>query len=116
MRKYNVGLLVVDQRPSGIDDEIRSQLGTRIIASLDDERDQQAALAGLPDAGAMRVLLNNLEPKKQVLLAGYAMPMPIVVDVDDYYAFFQGIRRQAAGALSGADPWAGRGGGSPPDA
>ena len=116
MRKYNVGLLVVDQRPSGIDDEIRSQLGTRIVASLDDERDQQAALAGLPDAGAMRVLLSNLEPKKQVLLTGYAMPMPIVVDVDDYYGFFKGIRRAAAGALAGADPWTGRGGGSSPDA
>lgn len=116
MRKYNVGLLVVDQRPSGIDDEVRSQLGTRIIASLDDERDQNAALAGLPDAGAMRVLLTNLEPKKQVLLAGYALPMPIVVDVDDYYAYFTNLRREDAAALVGADPWAGRGGGSAPDA
>ena len=114
MRKYNVTLLVVDQRPSGIDDEVRSQLGTRIIAALDDDRDQQAALAGLPDGGAMKVLLNNLEPKKQVLLAGYALPMPIVIDVDDYYAFFQGVRREIAGALAGADPWAGRGGGSSP--
>jgi len=116
MRKYNVGLLVVDQRPSGIDDEVRSQLGTRIIASLDDDRDQDSALAGMPDARAMRVLLNNLEPKKQVLLAGYALPMPIVIDVDDYYTFFQGVRRAAAGALAGADPWAGRGGGSEPEA
>ena len=116
MRKYNVGLLVVDQRPSGIDEEVRSQLGTRIIASLDDDRDQQAALAGMPDAAAMRVLLNNLEPKKQVLLTGYALPMPIVIDVDDYYAFFQDVRRQAAGVLARADPWAGRGGGSEPDA
>jgi uncharacterized protein len=116
MRKYNVGLLVVDQRPSGIDEEVRSQLGTRIIASLDDDKDQQAALAGMPDAGAMRVLLNNLEPKKQVLLAGYALPMPIVIDVDDYYTFFQTVRRRAAGVLAGADPWAGRGGGSSPDA
>jgi len=116
MRKYNVGLLVVDQRPSGIDEEVRSQLGTRIIAALDDERDQHAALAGLPDATAMRILLNNLEPKKQVLLAGYALPMPIVIDVDDYYTFFSNVRRQAAGALTGADPWAGRGGGSAPDA
>jgi DNA helicase HerA-like ATPase len=116
MRKYNVGLLVVDQRPSGIDEEVRSQLGTRIIASLDDDRDQQSALAGMPDAGAMRVLLNNLEPKKQVLLAGYALPMPIVIDVDDYYTFFQNVRRAAAGAFAGADPWAGRGGGSAPDA
>jgi DNA helicase HerA-like ATPase len=116
MRKYNVGLLVVDQRPSGIEEEVLSQLGTRIMASLDDDRDQQSALAGTPDARAMRVLLNNLEPKKQVLLAGYALPMPIVIDVDDYYEFFQNVRRSATGVLSGADPWAGRGGGSAPDA
>ncbi len=112
MRKYHVGLLVVDQRPSGIDEEVRSQLGTRIIASLDDERDQQAALAGLPDGGAMRVLVNNLEPKRQVLLTGYALPMPIVVDVDDYYEFFAAMRRSTS--LVGADPWAGRNGGSEP--
>jgi DNA helicase HerA-like ATPase len=115
MRKYNVGLLVVDQRPSGIDDEVRSQLGTRVIASLDDERDQQAALAGLPDGGGLKILINNLEPKKQVLLSGYALPMPIVVDVDDYYEFFRRIRREQA-AFAGADPWAGRGGGSEPEA
>ncbi|MCA1831442.1 MAG: ATP-binding protein [Actinomycetota bacterium] len=112
MRKYHVGLLVVDQRPSGIDEEVRSQLGTRIIASLDDERDQNAALAGLPDSGAMRVLINNLEPKEQVLLSGYAIPMPIVVDVDDYYDFFRDLRR--AETLVGVDPWAGRNGGSKP--
>jgi hypothetical protein len=112
MRKYHVGLLVVDQRPSGIDEEVRSQLGTRIIASLDDERDQNAALAGLPDGPAMRVLINNLEPKEQVLLAGYAMPMPIVVDVDDYYEFFGDLRRTES--VAGADPWAGRNGGSKP--
>ncbi len=108
MRKYNVGLLVVDQRPSGIDEEVRSQLGTRVIGSLDDERDQQAVLAGLPDANAMRVLINNLEPKKQVLLAGYAMPMPIVVDVDDYYDFFMRMRQDKS-AIAQIDPWAGRG-------
>jgi uncharacterized protein len=107
MRKYNVGLLVVDQRPSGIDEEVRSQLGTRVIGSLDDERDQQAVLAGLPDGSAMRVLINNLEPKKQVLLAGYAMPMPIVVDVDDYYEFFQRMRAPRDAVVE-IDPWEGR--------
>jgi len=107
MRKYNVGLLVIDQRPSGIDEEVRSQLGTRVIGSLDDERDQNAVLAGLPDSGAMRVLINNLEPKKQVLLAGYAMPMPIVIDVDDYYGFFDRVKRRAAAVIA-IDPWEGR--------
>jgi DNA helicase HerA-like ATPase len=39
MRKYYVSLLVVDQRPSGIDEEIISQIGTKIIAQLNDEKD-----------------------------------------------------------------------------
>ncbi|NIN64297.1 MAG: ATPase, partial [Anaerolineae bacterium] len=30
MRKYNVTLMVIDQRPSGIDPEVMSQLGTRV--------------------------------------------------------------------------------------
>ena len=97
MRKYNVTLLVVDQRPSGIDEEIRSQLGTRVVGALDDERDQAAVLEGVPDARALRVLLNNLEPKKQVLLGGYAMPMPIVVETRDYYVFAKQIKRAMSG-------------------
>ena len=38
MRKYYVSLLVVDQRPSSIDDEVLSQIGTRITALLNDEK------------------------------------------------------------------------------
>jgi hypothetical protein len=103
MRKYNVTLLVVDQRPSGIDEEVRSQLGTRVIAALDDERDQGAVLSGVPDAKALRILLNNLEPKKQVLLTGYAVPMPIVVEVRDYYPFAKEMRRRATASRNGGD-------------
>jgi DNA helicase HerA-like ATPase len=101
MRKYNVTLLVVDQRPSGIDEEIRSQLGTRVVGALDDEKDQAAVLEGVPDARALRVLLNNLEPKKQVLLGGYAVPMPIVVETRDYYAFAKEIKRSVSGRRAG---------------
>jgi len=38
---------------------------------------------------------------KPVLLTGYAMPMPIVVEVQDYYAFARRARRDAAGGRSG---------------
>ena len=103
MRKYNVTLLVVDQRPSGIDEEIRSQLGTRVIASLDDERDQSSVLEGVPDARSLSVLIKNLEPKKQVLLTGYAMPMPIVVEVRDYYAFAKAMKRSRDKKQTGPD-------------
>ena len=47
MRKYNVTLLVIDQRPSGIDDEVMSQLGTKITCLLDNEKDIDSVLAGV---------------------------------------------------------------------
>jgi len=105
MRKYNVTLLVVDQRPSGIDAEIASQLGTRVIAALDDDRDQTSVLEGVPEARALKVLLKNLEPKKQVLLGGYALPMPIVVEVRDYYDFAKATRRAAGERKRDVDLW-----------
>lgn len=97
MRKYNVTLLVIDQRPSGIDDEVRSQLGTRVVAALDDDKDQSAVLSGVPDAGAQRILLNNLEPKQQILLAGYAVPMPIVLNVRDWKTYAAQLRKSGGG-------------------
>ena len=42
LRKYNVTLLIVDQRPSGIDPEVMSQIGTRVTCLLDDESDIRA--------------------------------------------------------------------------
>ena len=45
--KYFVTLLVVDQRPSGIDPEVMSQIGTRITALLNDEKDIEAIFAGV---------------------------------------------------------------------
>ena len=57
MRKYNVTLLVVDQRPSEIDDEIMSQIGTRITCLLDNERDTAAVLGGIPGASGLRSVL-----------------------------------------------------------
>ena len=47
LRKYYVTLLVVDQRPSQIYDEVMSQLGTRISGWLGDEDDIHAVLSGL---------------------------------------------------------------------
>jgi DNA helicase HerA-like ATPase len=86
MRKYNMVLLLIDQRPSGIDDEILSQVGTRIVGELGDERDISAVLTGLPSQGTLKVLINNLEPR-QFLLTGFALPMPVVIDAKDYGEF-----------------------------
>ncbi|NJN94600.1 MAG: ATP-binding protein, partial [Anaerolineales bacterium] len=57
LRKYNVTLLIVDQRPSGIDEEVMSQIGTRVTALLDNERDISAVLTGVSGASALREVL-----------------------------------------------------------
>ena len=79
MRKYYVTLLIVDQRPSQIYDEVMSQLGTRISGWLGDEDDIRAVLSGLAGREALRGMLARLQPKEEVLLLGWGVPMPLPV-------------------------------------
>ena len=92
MRKYYVSLLIVDQRPSGIDAEVLSQLGTKIIAQLNDDRDIQAVLTGVSNASQLRAVLASLESKKQALVLGHALAMPIVIETRAYdEAFYKAL-------------------------
>lgn len=84
MRKYFVTLLVVDQRPSGIDNEVMSQIGTRITALLNDEKDIEAIFTGVSGGQALRSVLSKLDSKQQALLLGHAVPMPVVVRTRPY--------------------------------
>ncbi len=84
MRKYNVTLLVVDQRPSGIDPEVASQLGTRLTALLTEENDIRTVFAGVSGGDQLRAVLASLDTKKQALILGHAVPMPVVVRVREY--------------------------------
>lgn len=84
MRKYNVTLLVVDQRPSGIDEEVMSQLGTRIICSLDNEKDLESVLTGVVGRSELRTLLARLDSRQQALVLGHAVPIPTPIRVRDY--------------------------------
>lgn len=79
MRKYYVTLLIVDQRPSQIYDEVMSQLGTRISGWLGDDDDIRAVLSGLAGRDALRGMLARLQPKEEVLLLGWGVPMPLPV-------------------------------------
>jgi hypothetical protein len=79
LRKYFVTLLIVDQRPSQIYDEVMSQLGTRISGWLGDEDDIHAVLSGLAGREALRGMLARLQPKEEVLLLGWGVPMPLPV-------------------------------------
>ena len=96
MRKYYVSLLVVDQRPSGIDEEVLSQLGTKITALLNDEKDIQGVLTGVSNAAGLRSVLASLDSKQQALVFGHAVPMPVVIKTRNYDEDFY----RAMGALS----------------
>ncbi len=79
LRKYYVTLLIIDQRPSQIYDEVMSQLGTRISGWLGDDDDIRAVLSGLAGREALRGMLAHLQPKEEVLLLGWGVPMPLPV-------------------------------------
>lgn len=95
MRKYNVTLLIVDQRPSGIDPEVMSQIGTRVTALLDEESDIRAVFSGVAGTAALREVLARLETRQQTLILGHAVPMPIVIRTRDYSDVTQEITGQA---------------------
>jgi hypothetical protein len=56
-----------------------SQLGTRISGWLGDDNDIQAVLSGLAARDSLRGMLARLQPKEEVLLLGWGVPMPILV-------------------------------------
>ncbi len=84
MRKYNVTLLVIDQRPSGIDEEVMSQMGTKITCLLDNDRDIDSVLSGVSGRNELRAVLSRLESRQQALIFGHAVPLPIVIRAREY--------------------------------
>ncbi len=88
MRKYFVTLLVVDQRPSGIDNEVMSQVGTRITCLLNDDKDIDAIFTGVSGGQGLRSVLAKLDSKQQALILGHAVPMPVVVRTRPYDSEF----------------------------
>jgi general stress protein 26 len=98
MRKYYITLLIIDQRPSQIYDEVMSQLGTRISGWLGDEDDVHAVLSGLSGRESLRGLLARLQPKEEVLLLGWGVPMPLPVKSrrydDQFWRELFGARRK----------------------
>ena len=92
LRKYSVTLLVVDQRPSAIDSEVMSQLGSRITALLNDDRDIDAVFTGVAGAAKLRTVLSSLDTRQQAMILGHAVPMPVVIRTRPYdQAFYAAI-------------------------
>ncbi|NLF63039.1 MAG: ATP-binding protein [Chloroflexi bacterium] len=108
LRKYFVTLLIVDQRPSGIDDEVMSQLGTRITGWLGDEDDIRAVLTGLAGREQLRGMLARLQEKEEVLLLGWGVKMPIPVRSrrydQDFYDEMRGRKKRESAGGSNAFP------------
>jgi DNA helicase HerA-like ATPase len=88
--------MVVDQRPSGIDAEVLSQLGTRITGKMTEERDIDAVLTGVAGRTVLRGVLESLDTKQQILMAGHAVPMPVVLRTRRYDEAFYRSLGQAA--------------------
>ena len=104
LRKYNVTLLIVDQRPSMIDEEVMSQVGTRVTALLDNERDIHAVLNGVSGAAGLREVLARLETKQQAIIMGHAVPMPVVIKPRNYdKQFYDAIQGQGIDITSASD-------------
>src|SRR5213079_98803 len=82
-RKFNLILALVDQRPSRISDEVRSQLANRLVMSLKEPSDVEAALAGVPDKKMWENIIAKL-PLRTVAVIGDAIRIPTVIDVLDY--------------------------------
>jgi DNA helicase HerA-like ATPase len=101
LRKYFVTLMVVDQRPSGIDSEVLSQLGTRITGKLTEERDIDAVLTGVANRAAMRSYLESLDTRQEILIMGHAVPMSIPLRTRSYDdAFYRSLGKAVDRPLS----------------
>ena len=116
MRKVNVTLLVIDQRPSGIDEEVMSQIGTKICCLLDNERDVDRVLSGVSGSRQLKTVLAGLDANRQALIFGHSVPMPVVIQTREYgtpefYKSMQGPVEAGAGVsgdgagLSADDLW-----------
>lgn len=100
MRKYLVTLLVIDQRPSGIDDEVMSQIGTRITALLNDEKDIDAVFTGIRGGGQLKALLATLDSKQEVMVMGHAVPMEVVLRVRSFDTAFYNSLQASGGSVA----------------
>jgi hypothetical protein len=56
-----------------------SQLGTRVSGWLGDDDDIRAVLSGLAGRDSLRGMLSRLQPKEEVMLMGWGVPMPLPI-------------------------------------
>lgn len=82
-RKFKLILALVDQRPTRIDQEVRSQLANRFVLSLKEQSDIDGALSGIQDVTMWSKIVGTIPP--QVVAAiGDAIRVPTVIDIMRY--------------------------------
>jgi len=101
MRKFNVTLFIIDQRPCEIDSEVLSQVGTRFVLQLLDERDTDAVFQGVGGGKRLKKILRTLQ-SQETLLFGHTVPMPVAMRVREYGKdFFDEVQEKKEDPLKG---------------
>lgn len=83
MRKFQLTLSFVDQRPSQIDEEVLSQIATRFILHMTDTKDIDKVVGNLKNPSEWRGIISGLQ-KQQCLVYGDAISVPTILDIKDY--------------------------------
>jgi hypothetical protein len=81
-----------------------SQIGTRVTALLDNERDINAVLMGISGAGGLREVLARLDTQQQAIIMGHAVPMPVVIKTRNYDEAYQQIFEDINGISGNGTP------------
>jgi DNA helicase HerA-like ATPase len=82
-RKFNLILALIDQRPSRIDDEVRSQLANRLVMSMKEPSDISSSLAGVQDKSMWEMIIGTI-PARTVAVMGDAIRIPTVINIMEY--------------------------------
>jgi len=104
-RKFNLILALVDQRPTRIDQEVRSQLANRFVLSMKEQTDIDSALAGVQDVTMWSKIVGTI-PTQVVAAIGDAIRVPTVIDIMRYddgnvKEHIVGRGRMTAGEMAG---------------
>ena len=83
MRKFQLTLGFIDQRPSQIDEEVFSQISNRFVFCLDDKKDMDRVVNNLKNPKKWRAIISGLR-KRETFAFGDAIAVPTLLQVMDY--------------------------------
>jgi len=83
MRKFQLTLAFIDQRPSQIDEEVFSQVANRFTLGLTDPKDMDCVVGILPNPKKWRQVIAGLQ-QRECFIFGDAIAVPTIIEVMDY--------------------------------